>query len=139
MGDGPDSGGRGRGGGGGIEPMQAMSLKELAEKMLDSFRQSDRDEPSAGIVEPEDSLIGGEVLSYPFVFNGRNRKITIHRALLKASHDFQLGCVYGMLAQRLGPKMFRCEHCGKVKEPTYGFDHGIVVDLLREGRQDRCE
>lgn len=116
-----------------------MSLTGVAETILESFQKLDKETPSAGIGEPEGTMIGGEVFSYPFVFNGRNRRISMHRTLLKTSRDFQLGCVYGMLVQRLRPKMFLCKHCGKMKEPAYGFAGGMIVDLHEERRQDRCD
>lgn len=136
---GPDSGLGGGGSGTAVEAMPTMSLTEVAENILESFQKLDKETPSAGIGEPEGTMIGGEVFSYPFVFNGRNRRISMHRTLLKTSPDFQLGCVYGMLVQRLRPKMFLCKHCGKVKEPTYGFGSGMIVDLPEEKRRDRCD
>ena len=109
-----------------------IRLIEMAERILDGFQAMDKTEPKApGVKEIEGALVGNEVFEFPFVFKGKDRKIELPRVLLKTGRDFQLGCVYGMLVQKMKPKLMECTGCGKVQEPTYGFGTGIVKDVIR--------
>ena len=137
-GDGPDSGGGGSGGSA-TKTMPTMELIKVAEKMLKTFHQMDEREPNAHTDDPEGSLVGSEKLVYPFIYKDRNRTVSIPRILLKTSHDFQLGCVYGILMQKVKPAMAVCMDCGKKHEPVFGFSRGVIVDTIQKSRLDRRE
>ena len=128
-----------KGRGAAVETIPGMALIEIAEKMLKAFHQMDEREPNANTDDPEGSLVGSENFGYPFVYNGRNRTVSIPRVLLKTSHDFQLGCVYGVLVQKVRPAMAVCKDCGKKHEPVFGFSRGVIVDAVQKRRRDRRE
>lgn len=106
-----------------------MRLVDMAEYVLDAMHRDQRkrpEGPDAGA--PEGALLGSKWIQYPFVHKGKRHKISLPTVLLKSSgHDFQLGCIYGMLLQRLKPSMIKCQDCGKMQEPMYGFADGEVV------------
>ena len=106
-----------------------MRLVDMAEYVLDAMHRDQRKRPArqdAGA--PEGALLGSEWIEYPFVHEGKRHRVSLPAVLLKSSgHDFQLGCIYGMLLQRLKPKMVKCQDCGEMQEPMYGFVDREVV------------
>lgn len=133
--------GRKRGGEGGggrkVVELEPMPLIEVAKKMLEMFRQMDeKTAPHSDPKDPEDTMVGIEKFDYHFVYNGKSRKISMPRALLKTGRDFQLGCVYGMLLQRIRPQMNVCKDCGKVQDPRFGFGHGVIMDAVLSSHRD---
>ena len=117
--------------------LEPMELIEVAEKMLEKFRRMDeKTTPHSDPGDPEGTMVGIEKFDYRFDYNGKSLKISMPRALLKTGHDFQLGCVYGMLLQRIRPRMSVCEDCGKAQDPRFGFGHGVIMDAVLNNHRD---
>lgn len=106
-----------------------MRLVDMAEHVLDAMHRDQRKRPAGQDTgAPEGALLGHEWIVYRFVHEGKRHRISLPVVLLKSSgHDFQLGCIYGMLLQRLKPGMVRCQDCGEMQEPMYGFVGSEVV------------
>ncbi len=133
--------GRKRGGEGGggrkVVELEPMPLIEVAEKMLEMFRQMDgKTAPHSGPKDPEGAMVGIEKFDCRFAYNGKGRKISMPRALLKTGRDFQPGCAYGMPLQRIRPRMNVCKDCGKVQDPRFGFGHGVIMDAVPSSHRD---
>lgn len=126
--------GAARDGAGGANKIKTMPLTKIAEEILEVFRRVHEREPKQSDLKgPEGALVGTEVIDYPLAYRGKIRMLYMPRSLLDTSPDFQLGCVYGMLMQRLRPKMMACCDCGKVREPVYGFTAGAIYDVVEKG------
>lgn len=117
-----------------VDKIEVMPLMKIAARILKVFQLTHEREPKQPVLRgPEDALVGTEVIDYPLVYKGKSRMLCMPRSLLETSSDFQLGCVYGMLMQRVRPKMMVCGDCGKVREPVYKFTEGAIYDTNVEG------
>lgn len=98
------------------------TLIEIAEALLATMLRKDGKDGRSSLGNPDGSMISSEWTEMWFNYDGKRRKLSVPSVVLRdAGHDFQLGYIYGTLAQKVRPHVRRCPDCGKLHEPTYGF------------------
>ena len=114
---------------------EGATLMEVAEAiLLTMLKKRDKDKHS-DLGNPEGSMISSEWIDMRFDYGGRRRRLSVPTVVLRdGGRDFQLGYIYGTLAQKVRPNVRKCPDCGKLHEPTYGFSKGTLYRMDGGGR-----
>lgn len=107
-----------------------MRLIDLAEALLAVMLKKHDREPNSRVSGPKGSMVSAEWFEMKFVYDGRRLKVSMPAIVLRnAGHDFQLGYIYGTLAQRVKPRVGKCPGCSKLHEPLYGYSKGEIYTV----------